>query len=305
VRKFLFKILFFLVSILFFILGYEILLRKSYTPNIYSFKNKLLEEEYEGIVLGNSHALRDIIAENLEFTTINLSNVSQSITIDQVWLEEAIELNTPKFIILNVSIPTLTGDLFESKENWRIKNYNIYTRLQLSFKAKYNFEFLNGSQIENFNRVYNFIIGSKIVDTNYLNKGSYPLNEMSKNLESDAFKAAKRHCDNIENMSENKNTLREIIQISKSNHFNIFIVTPPAHKLYRDLIPDNIKTELYSFLSELELNHDNVYWLNYFESNKFRNDMYKDSDHLNFNGALLLTKKIDYHLKEHSTNQNL
>jgi hypothetical protein len=302
VRKFLFKILFFLVPVLFFILGYEILLRKSYTPNIYSFKDKLLEEEYEGIVLGNSHALRDIIAENLECTTINLSNVSQSITIDQVWLEEVIKLNTPKFIILNVSIPTLTGNLFESKENWRIKNYNIYTRLQMGSKAKYNFEFLNGSQIENLYSLFNFIIGSKITDTNYLNKGSYPLNEMSKNLESDAFNAAKRHGDNIENMSENKNTIKEIIEISKSNNFNVFIVTPPAHKLYRDLIPDNIKTELYSFLSELELNQDNVYWLNYFESNEFRNNMYKDSDHLNFDGALLLTKKIDYHLKEHSTN---
>jgi hypothetical protein len=301
VRKFLSRLVLLLIPILLFTIGYEFFLRKTNTPNIYSYKDGLLENQYEGIVFGNSHALRGIVSENLDYHTINLSNVSQSISIDKIWLEEVVKLKAPKFIILTVSIPTLTSNLFESKENWRIKNYNLYTRLQLSYKPKYNFEFLNGSQKENFLKAYALLTGKKGIDENYLKKGSFPFYEISSNLEKEASVSSKRHSANIHNLSKNKYTIEEIIQLSMNTNFEVVIVTPPAHKFYRDLIPIEIKNNMYYFLSEIESNNENVHWLNYFESTEFSDNTFKDADHLNFNGATLLTEKINFFLQKHYT----
>ena len=125
-RQYLIKVLLTTVPLILALIVYEYSLRKQSLPNIYSFKNQLIQSKYEGIVLGNSHALRGVLAEDLNRKCINLANVSQSIDIDIVWIKEAIKINKLNFVVLSVSIPTLLKTLSKSKENWRIKNYNIY-----------------------------------------------------------------------------------------------------------------------------------------------------------------------------------
>lgn len=294
----------FLIPIIVFLGCYEVILRDSNSPNIYAFKNELLDKEFTSIVIGNSHALRGVLAEELSHNTINLANVSQSIDIDVLWLQRALSKQNLNFVILNFSVPTFTMTLEKSPENWRLKNYNLYTGLRLNYSPKYNFEFLNGRQLKNFKKVGNYVLGNKVLQDNYLEKGSFPINDSRDHFEEHALKASKRHVVSVENIEQNSSWLNEIIEMSRTNDFDIIIVTPPAHESYRKLIPKEIKTKMFSLLSDIEFKNNNVYWLNYFNNINFDSSSFKDSDHLNVKGAKLFTAEINNFLKNRNTNTN-
>src|SRR5690554_208936 len=284
-KKFFINAALFFTPILIFLVGYEVVLRNSNLPNIYSYKNMLLNDKFDGVVLGNSHALRGMIAENFESEVISLANVSQSLDIDLLWLKEALKANKLKFIIINVSIPTMRGDLSLSKEKWRIKNYNIYTRLYLSNKPINNLELLNGTQEENLSNAYNYLINNRDIKADYLKKGSFPISGSCDDFYADAIKTSKRHAKGKPISLKNKKILDEVISLSLLYDFDVFIVTPPAHKTYRSLIPESFSNRLFSYLNHIESNHKNVYWLNYYKDDRFIDDYFKDSDHLNILGA--------------------
>lgn len=277
---------------------YEMLLRQANMPNIYSFKNELIDKAYEGIVLGNSHALRGIIAENLNYNTISLANVSQSIIVDKLWMEEVLERQQLKFIILNFSVATFTGNIYTSKESWRIKDYNIYTSLQLDYSPQYNFELLNGLEEDKLQKVKDYLNGDIFIETNFLSKGSNPTDIYRSNFEEDAITTSKRHTAKLNHIESNKKILNTIIALSKKNNFKIIMVTPPSHNSYRKLIPQSLKEDMFKFLNHVDSHHDNLYWFNYFESDRFKDEHFKDSDHLNLNGAQLFTEIINLHLKD-------
>ena len=241
-KLFFVRIFYFLIPLIFVIGCYEYFLRQINYPNIYSFKDKLLSEEFEAIVLGNSHALRGIIAKDMSYNTISLANVSQTIDIDLTWLKKTIKSHDPKFIILNVSIPTLTGKLADSKEKWRLKNYNLYTRLYLSYKPEYNLEFLTGKTKANIAKIMNYLRDKTENEVDYLKKGSYPLDIHMTDFKNHALETSKRHTRTTEHIENNKDILYEIVDLAKINKFDLILVTPPAHKSYRDLIPKNFKS---------------------------------------------------------------
>ena len=293
-----------MIPVFAFLGSYEVLLRFANSPNIYSYKDVLLDEDYDTVVLGNSHALRGVLAENISYNTISLANVSQSLDIDLFWLKEALIKQKLKFVILNFSIPTFTMDLRQSQENWRLKNYNLYTRIRLNYGPKYNFEFLNGLQKQNLKRIGNRLLGKTNFQDNYLKKGSFPLNNYSENFEEHALEASKRHTSKVESIAINQRRLMEIIDLSKEHNFDLIIVTPPAHESYRSLIPYEIKTKMFSLLANVESKNNNVYWMNYFDNSNFDSKCFKDSDHLNLKGAKLFTNKINIFLKNRITNKS-
>ncbi|WP_431137282.1 hypothetical protein [Psychroserpens mesophilus] len=293
-----------MIPVLIFLGCYEILLRSSNLPNIYSYKDKLLDEEYEAVVLGNSHALRGVLAEELSFSAINLANVSQSIDVDLLWLKAVLKTKKLKFAILNFSTPTYTVSLIQSPENWRLKNYNLYTRLQINYAPKYNFEFLNGLQIKNIKRVGNYVIGNNYPQDNYLEKGSFPLDAFTDDFEEHALKASSRHMPKVGSIESNEKILMKIIELSKMYNFDLIIVTPPAHESYRKLIPNKINNKMFSLLTNLESKNNNVYWLNSFDNTSFDYRDFKDSDHLNLKGAKLFTNQINDFLINRNTKTN-
>jgi len=77
------------------------------------------------------------------------------------------------------------------------------------------------------------------------------------------------------------------------------------YKTYRSLIPESFSNRLFSYLNHIESNHKNVYWLNYYKDDRFIDDYFKDSDHLNILGATLLTEKLNAIVKDNIANQSL
>ncbi len=291
-KSFLTKTLIFIVPLLILTSGYEISLRESNLPNIYSFKNDLLNKDYKAIVLGNSHALRGVIAEDLAYNSINLANVSQSLDIDLLWLQEAIKNDSLKLVILNFSIATLYGDLDKSKENWRLRNYNIYTGLQVNYLPKYNFELFYGSTQENFDKITHQWNSKHKRNPKYLSRGSFPLNVQMDDFKAHSNAASKRHIVNRNISDKNVQFLSDITNLLVQKDVNLLIVTPPTHKEYRKLIPAECKAELFHIISCVVIEHKNVNWLNEYET-FYDNHNFKDSDHLNTQGAKKFTEKIN------------
>lgn len=292
------------MPILIFFGGYELLLRKANLPNIYKFKDDLINSDYNSLVLGNSHALRGIIAEDIKsYNTISLANVSQSMDVDFMWLEEVVKVKSLKLVILNFSVPSLTGDLSTSIESWRVKNYNIYTRLSMNYSFKANLEFLNGTNRDNFDALGGYLEGKSDDRQMCLSKGSFPMKIEESVFLPHAIEASKRQTEQHKYIKRNKDLLSQIIFLSKTHDFKLILITPPAHSSYRELIPNEIKSELFVLAEEAQSRNGNVYWLNYFDDLNFHDIHFKDSNHLNFNGATLLTNNINVFLDQNFPNK--
>ncbi|WP_048331147.1 D-alanyl-lipoteichoic acid biosynthesis protein DltD [Bizionia psychrotolerans] len=257
-----------------------------------------MKGEYDGVVLGNSHAYRNVIVENLQFDCINLANVSQSIDIDYKWFEKALEHNNLKFVIVNVSLPTLLLRLNDSKEQWRTSYYNIYTDLRLNFKVKDNLELLNKSPKDNFKKLQDYFLQPNNFKVTCLSKGSYPLDITLENFEENAIKTSNRHLSfGFKHFQENRRALQSIINKALEGNIKVLILIPPMHKDYRNLIDKKYSEKLFNTI-ELIVKERNIQYLNYYEDVEFENYMFKDSDHLNIYGAELLTRKINIKLIE-------
>lgn len=274
---------------------YEVCLRQ--IPNNYKYKNDLLDSTYEGIILGNSHAYRGFIAKNMSYPCINLANVSQSIDLDLKWFNEAIQHNDLRFVVLTVGFPTLFKTLNESEENWRIKDYNLYTNLRLDYKLSHNFEFLNNLQKDNLNNLWNYALYPNHFKVTCLKKGSYPLNLTMENFEEDAVKSVNRHFESgLKLFEKNQKILGSIVSTALQHNIEVFILTPPMHKTYRDLVKTEYSEKLFNTVNVLAKNK-NVHYLNYYNDLSFTSNMYKDSNHVNTKGAVFLTKKLQDRLK--------
>ena len=292
--KFLFKIGLFLIPVISFIGLTEYFVTQ--IPNNYSYKeNLILNKSYKGVVLGNSHAYRGIIAKNIDQETINLANVSQSIDIDYEILKEVIKEQPPDYLIVNLSFPTFYGRLKYGESSWRIKNYNIYTSLQLDYRLKNNLEILSGQFKDDVKQLYNYNnLGNDNVSC--LSNGSEPSNNI-KNLEKSGKIAAQRHMvNNYRFLSENKSFLDEIIQLSKKHDIHVILVTPPSFEAYRNELDDNMLSEIFQYVEELQAQNKNLVYINLFSDKRFQDDMFKDGDHLNVNGAEFFTKLINHEI---------
>lgn len=292
-KKFINNSILFLLPLLIAFLLFELNLRAANKPNIYTYKNNLLNSCYDAIVLGNSHALRGVIAEEIKVNTINLANVSQTLDIDIKWLEKVLSKNKIKLVILNYTIPTLTKRLSNSKERWRLKNYNIYTSLQLNLWPKDNSELLNGRIKDNFNILRNFVVEDSIPSLQCYSKGSYPLSVAFSDFEKHAEVAANRHIGSTSFIEENKKITVDIINLTQKHNCKLLILTPPAHYKYREALPQELKAHLFNFLNSISEANSHVTYVNYFGDSVYKNHHFKDSDHLNLQGAMLFTQTID------------
>lgn len=86
--------------------------------------------------------------------------------------------------------------------------------------------------------------------------------------------------------------LDAIIALARENGIRVFLVTPPTHKRYFELTPNNFKRELRETIKRLELTYKNLIWLDYSHL-PMPADYFFDWDHLNLKGADKISVLID------------
>ena len=195
-KKFILKLVLFLFPILIISIIWELLLRN--IPNDYKLKEEFLDnnsKNIEVLILGSSHALYGLDPEFFSEYAFNASYVSQYLDIDfDIFSKYSDRFEKLKAIVVPVSYFSLYGNLENSSEFWRMKNYVIYCGIGNVNDIKDHSELLSGKLSYNYRRTYSFYVkGLSDVSCSALGWGYSFKSTNSCDLKTTGIASAKRH----------------------------------------------------------------------------------------------------------------
>ncbi|MCU4174512.1 D-alanyl-lipoteichoic acid biosynthesis protein DltD [Carboxylicivirga sp. N1Y90] len=266
-------------------------------PNDYKVKKEYLEahcSEIEVLILGTSQTYYGVDPNYIDAHAYNAAYVSQTLNFDLAILEKySTSLGSLKTLIVPISYISLFVDLESGKENWRVKNYNLYHHLNKSNRIGTNSEVFGNNLFVNMKRLFYFVIGKPLITTSDLGWGidfkstdGYPLLETG-------ISASKRHTINDYTLlNQNMEVIKRMHRICQNNNTQLVLISAPTHKHYNDRLNDTQLQLFNNAINTLVLETEVKYY-------DFRNDeRFKDSDffdaiHLNEKGAKKLTELLN------------
>jgi len=296
-KKFLNIFLLFCLPILIVGGAMEFLLR--YIPNEYQVKANYLKTHHESIktlLVGSSYVLYGINPDELTDKAINFGNVSQTIDIDYNIVNQYLNhLEALETVVLRLSYTTLFEQLKAGNESWRIKNYVIYTDVNLESKLKHHSEVLSVKLKYNLQRIYDYYILNQSPEfVNTAGWGSNKGQDSAENKEELSIPIAKKHTiKDDEFYNENFRILEGLIETCKEKDVKVILVTMPVYdgylkRLDREQLDKTISAGMY-----MEYKNNNCTYLNFLEDKCFGKQDFIDVDHLNDEGAKKFSKLLD------------
>ncbi len=295
--KFLKKATFFIAPVLLCFVATEILLR--HIPNNYAFKNDYLEshsDEIETLYLGNSHIYFGVNPQYAKPKSFNAAYISQSLNCDLALLEKFDgHWKNLKRIIVPVDYLTLYMSLEVGPERWRLKNYNIYYGLNLSYAPADHFEIANGKLKENLRRIRNYYQrGHSDLSCNPYGWGTEYRSDDNHDLESSGEKAAKRHTAADDSLlSQNTEILEKLAEFAEKRNIRITLITSPAYPSYTKRLDPTQLGNTISAVQTLLKKHPEIRYFNFLNDPSFEKKDFYDGDHFNEIGAKKFTLKLE------------
>lgn len=296
--RFILKAVLFLVPILAVFAVIEIGTRL--IPNDYSFKFAWMDqnaEDLEVLVLGNSHAYRGIDPEYLSLKAFNAANVSQTLDYDQLIFDfYRPRMKNLKCVVINISYQSLFNVLSESAENWREKNYWIYSDIMVQPPAiKHRIELATGRTSDKIKRLLRFATnnGTDVASAPF---GFDGVDEVQSDLELEesAEAVVDRHTQSdFKNLSGHIERLKTIIDDCEQDGIRVLLVTLPVSAHYRSHISARQWDTTTQTCMMLSRDYGNVTYHSFFADDAFEQNDFKDVDHLNAAGAKKLTRMLD------------
>jgi len=296
-QQFLKKFIFFLLPVFAVITLAEYLLRK--IPNDYSLKEDSYTkhaENFETLILGNSHAIYDLNPAFFKGNTFNGGHVAQTLDLDAaIFKTFQPRLTKLKYLIIPISDMSLFFRLETSGENWRIKNYSIYYHLYTTNRIADYSEVLSLPFSINRNRLITWYIrkdsNSTITSLGY---GTNYNSKFNRDLDSSGRETAKVHkVKNFKDFPIEKRSLEQIIASCAKNKIRVILFTPPAYFTYTSGIdPAQLRITIHT-CDSLAAACKNVYYYNLLNDPSFTAVDFFDADHLNEKGARKLSLMID------------
>ena len=170
--------------------------------------------------------------------------------------------------------------------------------MHLSNSLESNYELLSIRFRTNLKNMYLYYF----YDTNFVtcSKLGYFNNTWKKlDLEESGRKAALKYT--IKDLSELNNNLcilEKFIDFASENNIKILFYTSPAYKTFVSNIDKNLMDITFEEIIKLANSSDNCTYFNFFEDTRFTSDDFKDSHHLNTNGAIKFSIIIDELISE-------
>ena len=290
-KNFLFHLSKIILPILFFFLVLEIAIRK--IPNDYQLKKEYLDQnaaEINTLILGSSHTFYGINPEYFSRKTFNAAYVSQTLDLDYELLNlYESKLNNLKTVIIPISYFSLFETLETDVEKWRIKNYVLYYGFENKYHFTDNFESLSNDIKLNVKKVVkHYALNTSFITSSNLGWGNN-FNSKNKKTFKGKFTAKKHTVKNFDLYDENLKSLKKTIALCKKNNINILFITTPTHQSYSENLNKIQLEKTTKTISELVKNNSNCRYLNLLKSDKFTNEDFYDSDHLNEIGAKKLS----------------
>lgn len=307
-KKFIKRIIYFLIPILLCFFCLEIILRK--IPNDYKYKSEYINNnsyQIETLILGNSHSLYGVNPYYMSPNTFNNAHVSQSLNFDyHILMSKSNNWKKLKRIFLPISYFSFWYDLSNSLESWRVKSYYPYEIEEISHNLSLEDKFYFTQKFTiSIRQVYNFIFKSKgNLQINDLGWGLGFDSKKSKNLQISALSASKRHSknniysdDNKDLFSKNKWYLNQISNWAKKNGVEVIFFIPPAHISYLNSLNPEQLLITRNTINNISDKYDNCNYIDLSKSSFFEEKDFFDADHLNEKGAKKLSELLDGYKK--------
>lgn len=289
IKKFNLTVVFFLIPIALTSIMAEFLLRN--IPNDHKFKANYMatqSDNIETLIIGNSHTMYGLNPEYINGNAFNVSNVSQTIDVDfEILKKYKSQMPNLKTIILRLSYTTLYEKLYNTTENWRLKDYTIYYDLPIENSMIHHSEILSVKWKTNLNRASNYYFFNKTEQKcDSLGWGTDAASYYSKDLIKTGISTAKKHTAHNKNqVSENLQTLKAIIEFCANHNIEVILVTLPAYKSYSENLEfEQLKTTINTGNLMQDI-YANCKYYNFLNFDKFVADDFFDADHLNEKGA--------------------
>lgn len=303
-REFIQKGVLFLLPFVLSFLLMEHLIRN--IPNDYNFKMEYLinnSNKITKLFLGSSHTYYGINPEFISGNSFNASHIAQTIDLDNEIIKKyRNNWNELKCIIIPIDYFTLFSQLSTSVSYWRIKNYNIYYDMNLSYSLSNNSEVISVDFKSNLSRIHSYYFRNKAgITCSELGFGNNyrKRKDLGKSGKTAALRQTKR---GVPYLNENIKILEEIIKFASINDIEIIFYTSPAYKTY---VSNLNKTQLnltINKITKLANSKINCTYFNFLEDNRFSEEDFRDADHLNSMGAKKFSLIMDLLISDTTKN---
>jgi hypothetical protein len=286
---FLKRILTFLLPIVFLLFTIEYAIRQ--LPNSYKTKGEFLNvnsNSVETLILGSSHTLYGLQPNQFKSKTFNASNVSQSPDVDFAILEsyERLLINL-KTVVIRLSYDTLFEQLKNSSEDWRLKDYKLYTDVKFDYSYNHYSELLSTSPRQGLKVLKDYYFDDQVLNNcDSLGWGNNLEIRLKPNIERAGLTAAKRHTiPSWDVLDDNIKVFENLIKWCKHRDITVLLVTPPSYKSYRDNLDQIQLNKMIEVGDNLNTKYKNCNYYNFLADNRFVAEDFFDADHLNTHGA--------------------
>ncbi|WP_339626865.1 hypothetical protein [uncultured Winogradskyella sp.] len=288
-KGFIKSIILFLIPIVVLAISLETIIR--HIPNSYELKSEYLEnnaERIETLILGSSHSFYGINPKYFTAPAFNMSNVSQSPDVDLAILKSyEHQLTNLKTVVIRLSYDTLFEQLKLSPEDWRLKDYKLYTNVDLDYTLKHNSEVLAIGLKQSLEVLKNeYFNNMPLLNCDSLGFGKVKSQLKKIDLDNAGRIAAKRHTiSSWYLLHKNSEVFKKIIEHCNQRHIKVLVVTPPAYKSYVNNLNTNQVDKMVETGISLGEKYENCSYHNFMTRlNLIHSDFY-DADHLNSTGA--------------------
>ena len=300
-KLFLRRLVLLILPITLVLLSMEIALRC--LPNAYKVKSYQLNTNatsIETLALGSSHTLYAINPKYFTSKTFNAANISQSPDVDMAILNTySNQFKNLKTIVVRLSYDTLFEELKNSNEEWRLKDYKLYTDIELDYSFKHHSEILSMGTKQSLKVLKDYYLKGELqTSCDSMGWGNNIYKKPKIDIQKAGEKAAKRHtATSWELLKKNIDRFEKLMLWSAQNNVNVYVVTFPAYKSYRNHLNENQLKEMIKVGENLQRDFSNCKYYNLMNHIDFKEEDFYDGDHLNSNGAkkisLLLNRLIE------------
>lgn len=302
-RKFLLKLLLFLLPFVLMLVVLEVFYR--YIPNNYSCKDQQINKNFQKIevlLFGDSHCLYGLNPSCFSKNTFNLSNVSQTIYFDKLLFDKYVD-KLPKLtqVVFCIEYTNLSQRDNSGDDGWRKFYYQRFMHLEVPLISKldprnYCLAFTQ-SFYKSRDLVKRYVKKKTILDcdslgwgTNYKKADRIPAAQVAQNR-------AIVQEDGLMDFEVNKSRINDIIRRCKQRNIQVLIVSMPQTKVYESYLNQNKLSKIKATCSEFQTkNPKEVFYLNLFDDTRFSEEDFYDADHLNNEGALKCSKIVNDYL---------
>jgi hypothetical protein len=301
-KKFLLRILIFLLPVIVFLGWLEIKARQ--LPNTYAIKKQAAEKQLDSIhilVFGSSHAFDDIDPEWFSYCGFNFANSSQSLFHDsQLCLKYCDRMPRLKTVVFTISYFSLWFEMQDLPESWRDYFYLHYWGIRhpslnpmdikyWSYAALYTRPFLKDMIFNAINKEEEFGYvrpngWKKVENTNDSNEISDKSGEERVKFHNSIIHG--------EHLSENTRYLEQVLEKLNTHNIQVVFVIPPVFKSYSKFADPTIMAENRRIISGLCKKY-NARFFDYFSDPRFLKEDFMNNDHLNWKGAKKFSLILD------------